>query len=102
MSSSSGPVRLRPVDVEPRAGFCIWLRYEDGVEGEIDLSDVAGKGVFAAWLDRDFFEDVRIGELGEIAWRNEIDLCPEALYLEITGKSPEEIWPRLKKRSRSA
>jgi len=90
------------VVVEPRAGFCIWIRYEDGVEGEIDLSDVAGTGVFAAWLDRDFFEDVRIGELGEIAWRNEIDLCPEALYLEITGKSPEDIWPGLRERSCSA
>ena len=102
MSSSPGSARLRPVHVEPRAGFSIWLRYEDGVEGEIDLSDVAGKGAFAAWLDRDFFEDVRIGELGEIAWRNEIDLCPEALYLEITGKSPEDIWPGLRQRSRSA
>lgn len=102
MSSSSGPARLRPVDLEPRAGSCIWLRYDDGVEGEIELSDVAGKGVFAAWLDRDFFEDVRIGELCEIAWRNEIDLCPEALYLEVTGKSPEDIWPGLRERSRSA
>ena len=102
MSSSSGSARLRLVEVEPRAGFCIWLRYEDGVEGEIDLSDVAGKGVFAAWLDRDFFEDVRIGELGEIAWRNEIDLCPDALYLEVTGKSPKDIWPGLRERSRSA
>ena len=102
MPSPSGPSRPRPVDVEPRAGFCIWLRYEDGVEGEIDLSDVAGTGVFAAWLDRDFFEDVRVGESGEIAWRNEIDLCPEALYLEITGKSPADIWPGLKERSRSA
>ncbi len=100
--SSSGPARLRPVEVEPRGGFCIWLRYEDGVEGEIDLSDVAGKGVFTAWLDRDFFEDVRIGDFGEIAWRDEIDLCSEALYLEITGKAPEDIWPGLKERSRGA
>jgi hypothetical protein len=90
------------VDVEPRAGFCIWLRYEDGVEGEFDLPDVAGTGVFAAWLDRDFLENVRVGELGEIAWRNEIDLCPEALYLEITGRSPEEICPGLGGRSRRA
>lgn len=102
MSSSLEPVPLRPVAVEPRAGFCIWLRYADGVEGVVDLSDVAGKGVFAAWLDRDFFEDVRIGEWGEVAWGNEIDLCPDALYLEITGKSPEDIWPGLRARSRSA
>ena len=102
MSSSPEPVPLRPVVVEPREGFRIWLRYADGVEGEVDLSDVAGKGVFVAWLDRKFFEDVRIGEWGEIAWRNEIDLCPDALYLEITGKSPEDIWPGLRARTRNA
>ena len=95
-------IQLRPVEVEPRPGFCIWLRYQDGVEGEVDLSELAGKGVFTAWLDRGFFENVRIGELGEIAWSDEIDLCPEALYLEITGRAPEDIWPGLRERSRGA
>ena len=37
------PDPLRPVAVEPRDGYRIWLRYADGVEGEVDLSAVAGK-----------------------------------------------------------
>lgn len=99
MSHPSKPDPLRPAVVEPRDGFRIRLRYADGVEGEVDLSDGAGKGVFAAWLDRAFFGESRIGEWAEITWGNEIDLCPHALDPEITGESPEDIWPGLKARS---
>ncbi len=34
------------VEVMPRAGYRVWLRYGNGVEGEVDLSDLAGRGVF--------------------------------------------------------
>jgi hypothetical protein len=44
--------------------------------------------------DRAFFEAVRIDdEAGAIAWEEEIALCPDALYLRLTGKVPEEIFP---------
>ncbi len=98
-NSKAGPDPLRPLAVEPRDGFRIWLRYADGAEGEVDLSDLAGKGVFAAWLDRDFFHDVRIADGGEIAWRDDIDLCRHALYLRLTGKTPEQVFPGLSNRA---
>ena len=41
---------LHPIEVEAREPYRIWLRYSDGVSGEIDLSDVAGMGVFLAIL----------------------------------------------------
>ena len=95
MSSNNVSDPLRPVAVEPREGYCIWLRYADGAEGEVDLSDLAGKGVFAAWRDRNFFRDVRIADGGEIAWRNEIDLCRHALYFRLTGKDPGQVFSGL-------
>ena len=82
-----------PTEVKPLDGYKIWLRYEDGVEGEVDLSDVAGKGVFAAWDDRAFFESVELDEYGDIAWDDEIGLCQDALYMEITGKTVDEVLP---------
>ena len=82
---------MKPIAVEAREGHRIWLRYADGVEGEVDLSHLAGQGVFAAWLDPAFFRQVHIAEYDGIAWNDEIDLCPTALYLELTGKSPEEV-----------
>ena len=76
--------------------YRIWLRYDDGVEGEVDLSDMAGDGVFVAWLDHSFFAGVHLGPVGSIAWSDRIDMCGDALYLEITGMTPEELFPRLR------
>lgn len=87
---------VRPEEVRALEGYRLWLRYADGVEGEVDLSHLVGRGVFKAWQDRAFFEAVRIDEAGAIAWGEGIDLCPDALYLSLTGKSPEEVFPNLK------
>ena len=76
--------------------YRIWLRYDDGVEGEVDLSDMAGQGVFAAWEDRSFFAGVHLGPTSSIAWSHHIDMCGDALYLEITGMTPDELFPRLR------
>lgn len=84
---------IRPTDVEPREGYRIWLRYADGTAGEIDLSHLAGRGVFKAWKNRAFFETVHITSPGAIAWGEDIELCPDALYMQLTGKSVEEVMP---------
>ncbi len=74
---------IRPVEVKPRDGFRIWIRYDDGASGDVDLSSLAGRGVFAAWNDRRCFEDVHITPHGGIAWRNDLELCPDALRLRL-------------------
>ena len=84
---------IRSIAVEPRDGYCIWVRYSDGGAGEIDLSDMAGRGVFAAWNDRTFFETVRVTEGDAIAWGDDLDICSDALYMELTGKSVTEVMP---------
>ena len=86
----------KPTEVKPLTNFRIWLRYEDGTERTIDLSDVAGRGVFAAWNDPTFFRSVRLGSHGAIEWGADIDICPDAMYLRLTGKSPEDVFPALK------
>ena len=86
----------RPVEVKARKNFRIWLRYDDGTQGDVDLSDVAGQGVFAAWNDVAFFNSVRLGSHGAIEWGENLDICPDAMYLRLTGKSPEEVFPALK------
>ena len=49
----------RVVDVEAREGFAIWVRFDDGTAGKVDLDDLAGRGVFKSWADRRVFESVR-------------------------------------------
>jgi hypothetical protein len=86
----------RPTAVQPLPGFRIQLRYDDGVEGVVDLSDLAGRGVFEAWNDSAFFESVRLSPHGAIQWGSNIDLCPDAMYLRLTGKSAADVFPALR------
>ncbi len=82
---------VRPVEVEARGQYRLWLRFSDGVEGEVDVSDFAGQGVFAAWQETAFFDSVRIDETRAVCWGDAIDLCPDALYLRLTGMAPETL-----------
>ena len=76
--------------------------FDDGLCGVVDLSDLVGKGVFGSWHDPHFFEQVRIGSSGEIVWGDQIDLCPDSLYLRATGKKPEDLFAALRPASTHA
>ena len=83
------------VELKPLPEYKLRVRFADGVEGEADLSHLAGKGVFSIWNDYAEFEKARIGEHGELLWEGGVDLCPDAVYLQITGKTPEELFAKL-------
>ena len=95
LDESVGPESNLPklVDVKAGEGYRVCLRYDNGVSGELDLSYLAGKGVFKAWDDRRFFEQVFVGEGGEISWPNEIDIDPYKLYMDLTEKTVEDLFP---------
>jgi hypothetical protein len=84
------------IAVKPLDGFRLRLQFSDGFEGIADLSDLAGHGVFAAWNTPGIFASVKVTEYGAVAWGDEIDLCPDTLYLRITGKTPEDLFPSLR------
>jgi hypothetical protein len=86
---------FKPIEVKPLANHTLWIRYDDGVQGEVDLSHLVGRGVFALWQDDRAFENVTIGLYGEIRWSDDVELCPDSLYLRLTGKAPEEVFPNL-------
>ncbi|MBI5562186.1 MAG: DUF2442 domain-containing protein [Deltaproteobacteria bacterium] len=76
------------VEVKIEPGFKVWIRFADGVSGAVDLSGMAGKGVFKAWDRPGFFASVFIDEESHtIAWPGGIDLCPDSLYDEICAGS---------------
>jgi len=77
---------VRPVKVEPLSGCRLRVRYADGVEGIIDFSNQVGYGVFAPLRDEALFRNVQIGDRGQIAWSDDLDICPDSAYLEITGR----------------
>ncbi|MCX5913681.1 MAG: DUF2442 domain-containing protein [Deltaproteobacteria bacterium] len=89
----------RVTRVEVKQNYSLGLVFSDGTRGTVDLSDLAGRGVFALWEDYEVFRKVRIGEGGELLWEEQIDLCPDSLYLKATGKAPDEVFPGLRHES---
>ena len=72
------------VKAEARPGCKLWVRFEDGLEGEVDLSSLVGKGVFAVWNDPEMFNQVGIDpESRTVVWPGNIDLAPDGLYEDI-------------------
>jgi len=76
------------VEVRALGGYRVHLRFEDGVQGELDLGQrIRFQGVFAPLTDEREFAKVRVdAELGTIVWPNGADLDADVLYAAGTGK----------------
>ena len=84
----------RLVAVEARPNYRLWVRFANGVAGEVDLSDIAGRGVFRRWSENpDEFAMVEIDEVtGAPMWPGDLDVAPDRLYAEVAaplGTSPD-------------
>ncbi len=78
------------ISVKPIAPFQLWLRFDDGIEGIVDLSHLKGKGVFTAFDNLSFFESVKIDSQSRaLVWGNDIDLCADSLYLNLCNRNSE-------------
>jgi len=64
--------------------YIVWLRFEDGVEGEVDLREELWGPIFEPLLDPTYFRRFSIHpELQTIVWENGADFSPEFLYKSI-------------------
>ena len=83
------------VHVTPRKDYHLFLRFEDGVEGVVDVARlVPFKGVFAPLKDEAEFKKVRVNrELGSIEWECGADLDPVVLYSAVTGRPLPDYVP---------
>lgn len=83
------------IELEVREPFQIWVRFDDGVAGVVNLSDSAAVGgIFARWSDEDFWRSAHIvANAGAVAWGDgsEIDVCSLSLYLDVTGQTFENL-----------
>lgn len=78
------------VEVQLRGGHRLFLRFDDGSQGEVDISEVVPfTGVFDRLRDPREFAKVRVDpDWGTICWPGDLDLAPEPLYERITGRYP--------------
>jgi hypothetical protein len=68
--------------VKPLKNYKLYLRFEDNLEGIIDLQQqIKFTGVFEPLKNPDYFAQVKVNpELGTIQWPNGADLDPDILY----------------------
>jgi hypothetical protein len=80
----------RIVAVEARPNYHVWIRFEDGLEGQVSLGHLVGRGVFAVCEDEAEFRKVFIdADSGTIAWPGGLDLAPDGLHQRLaTSQSP--------------
>jgi len=67
------------VDARYVSGFTVWLRFEDGTQGEVDLTRELDGPVFEPLHDVEYFKRFSV-EIGTITWPNGADFAPEFLY----------------------
>ena len=77
------------VSVKPLEKYQLHLRFEDGIEGAVDVSElIEFTGVFAPLKELSYFNRVQLHpELGTIFWENGADLDPDVLYARVTGEA---------------
>jgi hypothetical protein len=75
-------------DVRPVGDHRIFVRFEDGVQGEVDVAEIVTfEGVFAPLRDPERFAEVRVHpDLGTVYWPNGADLDPDVLYAKVSGR----------------
>ena len=68
------------MDAKSLGGFRVWIRFQGGLQGNVDLSGYTTFGpVFEPLAEESFFEKFTI-QGGTLAWPNGADIAPERLY----------------------
>jgi hypothetical protein len=69
---------IHVVEASYRGGHRVWLKFNDGLEGEVDLSSELWGEVFQPLQDPACFASFRVD--GTLTWPNGADFAPEFLH----------------------
>ena len=73
----------RVLEAKYLGGHRVWIRFNDGVEGEIDLGPELLGEVFEPLRDPEYFAAFRVDET--LMWPNGADFAPEFLHDRLAG-----------------
>lgn len=66
------------------SGCTLWLRFEDGTVGEVDLSTELEGPIFEPLKDKSYFSRFYVNpDTGTIEWPNRAGFAPEFLYEKV-------------------
>jgi len=73
------------VEVIPQRDHGLFVRFRDGLEGNVRLKPEELTGALAPLADPEFFRQVFV-DCGAVAWPGEIDLAPDAMYADVASQ----------------
>ncbi len=71
-------------------GYNLWVEFADGIKGKIDLNKWVGNGLFSYWSDPKNFETFIITTDKKLRWTDDIEMDPDAFYLQLIDKTFDE------------
>ena len=82
---------VRLVEARYVRDYVIWVRFSDGLAGEVDLRDELDSPVFEPLRRVEAFQCVRLHpELHTIVWPNGADLAAEFLYERVQAPASQQ------------
>ena len=69
------------VEARYLGGHRVWLRFDDGLEGEVDLESALRGGVFEPLKDPSYFASFTVDLT--LTWPNGADFAPESLHRRV-------------------
>ncbi len=76
------------VEVKPLDALGLFVRFTDGLTGEVHFKPEHLRGIFEPLKDQAYFNQVYVDH-GAVAWPGQIDLAPDAMYQEIKANG---VW----------
>ena len=74
---------VQVLEARYRGEYRVWLRFDDGVDGEVDLAAELEGEVFAPLRDPAYFARFVVDET--LIWPNGADFAPEFLHQRAAG-----------------
>jgi len=74
----------RVTSVMPKNDYKLLLTFDNGEQRIFDATPLLSVKVFSPLRDKTFFKRVRVLD-GTIVWPEDIDYCPDTLYMQSTA-----------------
>ncbi len=74
---------VQVLEARYRGGHRVWLRFDDGDDGEVDLSAELAGEIFEPLQDPGYFARFTVDET--LTWPNGADFAPEFLRERVSG-----------------
>jgi hypothetical protein len=82
---------MKAIEVTPKPGYKLKVAFDDGLVGEIDLSDFIKEGIFALLQNEEEFAKVYFTDYA-VAWNDDLEIDLLAIYVELAAKSPDKLF----------